>query len=336
MNTTERLQGYYPFDHSVVERVSLVAERQMAMPDFGDFFAHTGLTESVRKIYDGYAPIDILDIRPKDHDPRAAMVVHLAMANPLDPNNLYQISTIAAVHPTTRIIASANPSGFGYNSGLLNKDQRQRVAGGDFGPVVEPLMKYIEDKDNPKVETIQQVGYSYGADRAATSAKKISGSLADTSHLVAIEPASVVKRSLIGISQAFGSTNKALNTYVKANELPAFISARKESVGMLAYVSGLARLSNIAVARGLTDGKFNERVQAARISNSSTIEQMSTTLAWGTESELADNEAMEAIFSTLASDDSYGKVQAIRLENHKHALANDVHLQAAIVAQALL
>src|SRR5690606_14178235 len=110
----------------------------------------------------------------------------------------------------------------------------------------------------------------------------------DVPYAVAIEPASVKKRSILGLGNAFKSTEKALSGYVDANELPAFKAARKESVGPLNYVLGLGRLSNLAISKGLSGDGFMVRTAEALGAQS----DMVATIAWGSESELAEPELL--------------------------------------------
>lgn len=327
MTTAERLQQYYPFDQEVIDAVSAVAERQAADTDYNDLFQRVGIEEpKIHRGLENYSPIQLVDIRPTEHDEKSAMVIHLAMANPLDPNQLYQIGTIAAANPNTRIIAAGNPSGIGYAAGKMNHAERKAAAHGDFGPLQFQLNDYIKKQG---IDQVDQVGYSYGADRAMAAS---TFEVYEVVNAVAIEPASVVKRSLLGLAGAFASTDKMLKHYVNANEISAFEAARKDSVGKYNYaVVALGRLSNIAVARGLTHNLFAGRAAQALQKHP----DMQATIAWGTESELAKHEALSAQVEELQDEFGYQRVDTIILPGQKHALANDLALQSAIVAQAL-
>jgi hypothetical protein len=324
MNTVTRLEGYFPFAPEIIDHVGEVAERQAVM-SHSEFMASVGAHEVKPFSPDGRTIIEVLDILPENADPKAAMMIHLAMANPLDANQRYQIATVAAANADRRIIATGNPSAFGYASGVLNRRQRRLVALGDFRPTVEALLKYTEQE---KIERVDQIGYSYGVDKAVAVARY---DAFEVPHTVAIEPASVVQRGVMKLGLTFGSTAKALKGYVNANELPAFLAAREESIGGMEYNSGLLRLTNIATARGIAKGGFEMDLDEAMVVQDS----MKTILAWGSESELAPDNVMVRLAQTFA--DNYGphRVEAIRLPGQKHALANDVHLQAAIVAHAL-
>ena len=57
------------------------------------------------------------------------------------------------------------------------------------------------------------------------------------------------------------------------------------------------------------------------------------TLSWGTKSEIVSDSEMDVAIRDLKR--STKSLKTIRLEGQKHALANDVHLHAAIILQAL-
>lgn len=324
MSTQERLEGY-GFNPHVVDTVSDFADQISQHDNYSETFEAVGIGELKTVQYDGYMPVSLLDIRPEEHDPKAAMFIHLAMANPLDPNQLYQIAAIAGTNPNTRIIAAGNPSGPGYNTGKLTQSQRKAVAHGDLRPVVDPMVKYAEENG---IDWADQVGYSFGADRAMTAA---TSDAYQVRKAVAIEPASVKDRNLVKLGLAFGSTAKHLDHYVKESGTPAFEAARKDSVGAMAYNLGLARLSNIAIARCLSIRGFEQRTDDALEVHPET----EATIAWGTESELAINGLMKPIVHRLQRSHGAQRVNPVVIEGGKHALANDIHLQAAIVLNGL-
>ncbi len=319
--TRERLQEYYAFDTEVLDAVTPVADQQLATDDYRSFVTQHVLggaseTELRRARF--------LDIQPHEHDPKAALMIHLAMGQPLDPNNLYQIAAIAAANPNTRILTAPNPSGPAYAAPKFTAAERKAIAGGDFKPVVTPLLRFAEDK---RIESLNQYGYSFGADLAMEAA---ANDVFETPRTVVIEPASVVKRSLLGLGMAFASSNAALKDYV-AESGPAFKAARKESLGMLEFNAGLARLSNLAIARGLSHEGFELRATTALDENPS----MKATIAWGSKSELANHDQLVGITDGLQYTYGPERFHSIVLADQKHALANDVFLQAAIVSQGL-
>ena len=169
MNTATRLVDYNPnFSTNVVETVAEVADWQQSLDDYQSFFQLMGITGLKRVIYRDALPADILDIRRDEEIPDSAIVYHLPMANPLDANQIYQAATIAKANPNHRLIAIARPSGLGYSGGRLKKSEREIVAKGDFGPTVEPLLRYL---DQERVLNPSHVGYSYGVSTAMAAAE---------------------------------------------------------------------------------------------------------------------------------------------------------------------
>src|SRR5680860_93683 len=111
MKTAERLQAYYDFSPGVVDQVAEFAEYQGSFSTYQEFLVSSGIAEAAMSTKNG----QVIDIRPDDYDSTEAMVLQLPMANPLDPNQLYQVATIAGTNPDKRVIAFANPSGHGYD-----------------------------------------------------------------------------------------------------------------------------------------------------------------------------------------------------------------------------
>lgn len=326
MNTLERLAGYYPFSIETREAVSDFADKQARYRTYQDFFDEVGVGQPYVVEQTGYKPVSVLDIRPDEHDPAEALFYHLPMANPLDANQMYQVATIAGTNPGKRVIAAGNPSAPGYGAGRLTHSQRAAVTRGDLTPTVDPVLRFADEQG---IEFAEHVGYSYGSDKAAEAATRANH---EVKNIVAIEPV-VGARNLLKLGLDFAATAKHLKRYVEANELPSFNEARQDSVGPLAYNLGLLRLTNIAIARALGRGDFDSRVMAAM--DQSRQENAVATIIWGSASELARDGLCKALYSTLEQTYGSRRVQRIRLEDQTHALANDVHLQAAVVLDAL-
>ncbi len=326
MNTAERLTQYYHFDSAVVEQVSEAMNRQAAFSSYANFLDVVGANNPQPYALEGYSQRQILDIRPRDEeDPAQTIVVHLPMANPTDMNQRYQLASLAYVKPNSRIIAMGHPSGGEFKDGGLTYKQRHAVAGGNFKPVIDPLVSYL-DKEN--IETVINVGNSYGAELAASLASNGTHKVTDT---VYIEPASVKKRNVLKLGLDFKSSEPPMKEYVVANELPTFIEARTDGVGANDYIKGLLRLTNIAVSRGLARGKFEEHAIAGLKEQI----DMKTTFAWGTHSELAIDELVLHIVDEYTIFAGIKRVKIIRMNGQTHALGNDLALSNAIVLQSL-
>lgn len=326
MQVAERLQGYGAFSSETIDQVSESFERIASFESYGELFEYAGLPETEIVRFPGCLPAEIIDIQPVEYDADEAIVVDLPMANPLDPNNKYALATIAINNPNSRIIAAANPSGPGYNAGRLKLVQRHMVARGELAPTVTPMLYYL---DQEGVERVRHAAYSYGCDKAATMIKMGEH---ETTHGVYIEP--VVKdhgsfpfgTAKLGLS--FASTAEHLDEYVANNDLPTFVAAREDSVGVIAYNIGLARLSNIAIARSLTPGGFVNRCLEAQIANP----DMVSTLAWGSESELAIDAIMNSLYN-MTNYHARNTSRRLRMGGHYHALANDLAVQNAAIRQ---
>jgi hypothetical protein len=323
-NVVERLESYYPFDQDIIDTVAEVAARQQSMT-YQEYF--DSLFIGKPEMIDGGA--QIVDIHPlSDWDGRRARVIHQPMANPLDPNMLYQAATIYASDPTVRTIVTGNPSGIGYGQNLLSRDDREKVMNGNLRPTIDAVSRYLTSTG---VESVEHIGYSYGADKAAVAAEFANDYDQEVMTSVHIEPVSVVKRSLAKLGAAFMSTNKELSRYVDASDTPAFKAARKESVGMVTYSLGLARLSNLAIAQALGRDGFEGRMDRALTNQP----EMKSSIIWGTDSELAIDGLVSAITGRLIAKYGGERVVPTRLPGQKHALPNDIHLQAALVLRGL-
>ena len=143
MTTTERLESYYPFAGDVIDNVAEVAGRQKSFETYQQFFDNVGVGQA--KTYEllDHQPVSILDVRRKEEE--SVLMVHLPMANPLDSNQKFQVATIAATNPTTRVIAAGNPSSNQYRTGLLDSIKRRELAlDPSWAPLVEPLEHYAD------------------------------------------------------------------------------------------------------------------------------------------------------------------------------------------------
>lgn len=324
VTTRARLESYSPeFNGSVLYTVSQVAARQATFTAYQDFFDSVGVPDG----FTDQKNHPLLDIRPvhDDYDEYSAIVMGLPMANPLDANQVYQIATVAAANPTRRIVALANPSGPGCNANRLDANRRRLVSSGDASWIAEPLLQHLEEE---RIEHIDVYGYSMAA---KTLGAILMQSELPASAAVVVEPVNTVPHTLTSLGRRFNASAQALDGYVGASDLPTFNEARADSVGPASYIVGLLRRTNLAVASALTHGDFVADMAVAALKHPETY----VTVAWGGASELADDQATSLAVGSL--QDIFGKDQfsGLRLAGQKHALANDIHLQAAILLQGL-
>lgn len=331
MNVHERLAGYgVEFDPQLVDRLAEVSDYQKNHT-FIEFFDSINMPEPVL-IPAGRKQQEIVDIVPScDYDETHTRVMHLSMANNLNNRELYMVATVFSADPTTRLIAVGNPSAPGYKAGILSLTDARKVYKGDLGPTVEPTLAYMQSQG---IATAEHYGYSYGADKAQVAATLAPGYDQDVLQTKVIEPTAVTNRgrfhvpSFISLSQDFNATGDHLRPYVDGNELPAFRAARDTSPRIAAYILGLGRITNIATASALATDLFETRTAQALDAQ----DDMETTIIWGSESELATDALMRPLIGRLQDEFGSDVVHGIVLPNQYHALANDVHLQAALYA----
>ncbi|MDQ5972050.1 MAG: hypothetical protein QG553_209 [Patescibacteria group bacterium] len=316
-STAERLEGYGVFSPDAVDAVAEFADFQASFKTYQEFLASQGITEDMLE----QKGLPYIDIRPTEHDPAEALAIHLPMANPLDANQLYAIATIAGTNPNKRVVAFANPSGPGYDGNWLMHSERHKVVRGNGRPLVAPLDHYLSQAG---IDTVDHYGYSYGVEKALAA----SMGHASVKSLILLEPASVESRNLVSLGLAFAKSAGRLEEYVQACNLPTFEDAREDSVGALSYNIGLARLTNLAIARYIGQGRFFANYRQALLAN----HNASATVAWGSESELASDDILS---STLDKPGYRQRSNTLRLVGHGHAVANDIHVQAAVVLEGL-
>ena len=94
----------------------------------------------------------------------------------------------------------------------------------------------------------------------------------------------------------------------------------------------IANLSNIAAALQLRDPNYLARAVKYLLAHP----EGRLTAAWGTDSELAHDQELRTNIAYLRNLPAFkDRVHAIRLVAGRHAIFNDIHLQAATVRQAL-
>ncbi len=336
MENTERLSQYYKFDNTTLDVVEEIAEKLRSFPDWNSMYSdfqssrsHAHMHETTASPQYGF-PIKLIDIIPVEAE--STMIYHLPMGNSVDENMQARLMALSTALPNTRIIASSNPAHPRVKGGKLPKSDRDRVSKGIFRDTIEPILFYAH---NQKIDTADQVGYSYGADKAVSTASLANSFDIQTPNLIPIEPASVLPRSLGKLGCDFLSSNSELKRYVKASEMPAYDDARKiasrKQGGLIGYTIGLLRLSNVAISKGIASGKFEQNLTSVI----RRYPETNSTLIWGTESELSINGIMKALSSRL--DKTFGdqRFQSMPIEGGHHAMGDDIFLHTALVHQAL-
>lgn len=323
MNTAEQLHEFYDFSPAVVDRVSETMDRVRSYETYQDFFKSVGFTGIQRWQADGYKPSAVISLAPKDYDETEAICVSLAMGQPLDMNNIYQVALVAAHFPNMQVNAFSNPSGVGYKGGRVSFGEMGNVARGDFTATVDAELKYHDAK---RLERVYRGGYSYGVDKALAATIRANQ---DTPALALIEPASVISRNLKELGDAFKSAEPALADYVQATDLPTFLDARERSIWGKNYLLALARPTNIAVAKGIGRGLFGTRAAQALLAQP----DMQMTVAWGSESELASDTDLQLNMDILKAVHG-NHARAMRMIGRHHALGDMLPVKLAILDEA--
>jgi hypothetical protein len=274
-------------------------------------------------------PFEYILFRPaQDYDPTEHRVYHLPMAMHADQSMAMRGMRLFGADPTRPLMLVGNPAAAGVSTGRLSPEAARTVWGGDLAPTVAPLVKHLREIG---VESVDHLGFSYGADKAVVAASQGVLEGLKTSHAVLMEPASTVDRGLVRLLRDFiPAGGKHLQSAVEASESEPYLEARKlADTGLTRYGLGLLRLSNIAIANALAHDYFESRTESALVCNP----DMFASLAWGTASELTPNANMERIGRELAERNNL-RVGTMALSGMHHAGGDDIDLHAAIVLQA--
>ena len=323
---SQRLGAYYPFNTTVLETVALAADanRSTSWQEIRSKLPDTSIFNPAEG-----NPVEILDIMPQG-DYENTYVYHLPMANSIDPNIMTRLAVLSQVLPTSRIVATGNPTHPFKSTGKIPLRNLPAVWNGDLRPVVRPTLEYISSQG---IEEVAHIGYSYGADRAAAAAAHGGAYDHHVRGSVFMEPAGIEKRGIVGLGRAFGDSAVALPQYLAAADSRALNEARglaeQESHGAIGF-AGLLRASNLAITHALSGGAFADRVRDAL----NVQIDMSVALIWGTESEIATHGVMQHLHDRLRRSFPE-RITAVTVPGQKHAMGDDIFLHAALVAQGI-
>jgi hypothetical protein len=338
MTTTERLQQYYEFDESIVGAISEVAESQNRR-SFINLAEEFGLTDGAlplpvyqterdKPFDDSMRRVEYIDLQPRrDYDETRARLLFTPMGISVDQSIAMRAMRLFAADPTERLIVVGSPARLGNNANLVRLGDMPLVWAGKLNHVVAPALKLLRKKGISNVATL---GYSYGADTAVTAAAEAERYSLQANQGVWAESPAVLNRGTPRLISDFTSSGSELDNYVKAANSRPLNEAREAADASLAWAGGMLRLSNIAIAHMLSRDSFGKRAMHAF----KRAPELRATLAWGTSSELTDNDRMEDIVTTLRKKFP-SRVGAIALEGMHHAGGDDIDLHAAIMLQGL-
>jgi pimeloyl-ACP methyl ester carboxylesterase len=253
------------------------------------------------------------------------------MGNPLADHMQLRLATLAATEPDKRIIGVGNPSGPRQGIGTLRFKELRKVWDGDLRPTVDPILRYLSSQ---AIETAVHIGYSYGADKAASATEYSDSYDLQVSNGVFMEPVGIRTRKLLELGKDFYRSGSELDNYVNAADsnpvIEAASAAAEKSHGLRGFALGLLRLSNIAIEHALTKPLFDTRV----IRSLKSQDSMEATVVWGSESEISTHSYMLNVIKDLKHKFN-NRIKTITLENQKHAMGDDIFLHTALVMQSL-
>jgi pimeloyl-ACP methyl ester carboxylesterase len=332
VNNRKYLQAYYPFDAAIVHAIARAANTQDVL-SYAELLARYNLT-SVPEIIpatSGYKAFEVLTITPSgSYSKTEARILYLSMACSIAQSSVMRALRLFASDPTQQIIVSGNPAALGCPYNKIRMANARSVARGDLSATVDPLLALLASRG---IKTIDALGYSYGADKAATASIRAAQFGIQVRRGVFVEPATSTQRSLQQLRIAFTAAGEALPRYIADANSPPLNEARQlSSVSQARYIAGFLRLSNLAIVTGLTHPYFKQRVEEALIAQPG----MHVTIAWGSLSELAPAKLIESVVQTLQANNVFkNRLSSMILRGMYHAGADDINLHAAILLQGL-
>lgn len=325
-STAKRLHSYKLFSPKTIEVVAKVAQRQAEYTKYTDFFKDTGVSKPRLHLASKKRGVPVVEI-PAKAKAKGTIVIHLPMSNPLDENQLYHASTVATALLSYRVIIFGNPSGAPYHFKQQNAGLRQLLAIAFTRRRQALVSAEIDYLRANKVTGAHHIGYSYGAHKALIE----SGYLRDDeiASLTVIDPVAH-PRGIKQLIHDFQSTFTPMGKYVDRTNIQSYFEARRAAAKTQHHKQALRR--PISVAIGILMARFDFITNLKKQLGMHTA--LKTTVAWGSKSELGNDAHMNTSLQQL-SHDNPGRVKALRLKDDEHALANDIHLYAAIVYEAL-
>ncbi len=320
-----RLKTYHSFSRATLRAVRRLAKKQASYATYGEYFGAVNMPNPTLFALDAHHGVPVVDIHPKGA--KKTLVLHLPMNNPLDTNQQYQLATFATLFPKMRVIGFGNPSGgkYSYKEQNLRWWERLGIASGLFTrPLVKAELEYLATQG---ITRAYHVGYSYGATKALIASRY--AEQGTVKGVVAIER---VSRSFtpFHLARKFYASFSPLEGYAQRTGVQTYIDARRDAGKGSNFSEGLRRPINVAIGwmlASISGTRLTKKVLRAH-------PRTPVTLVWGTASELVNDATTQRQAARLKNE--FGRrVRTIRLEHQHHALANDIHLHAAIVHESL-
>lgn len=339
MITRERLAEYYEFDEQIVESVDRAAhdQNQYSFEVLADRY---GLSSGPKVVLPHYydKPIEVATLTPReDFNETEARVLHLPMANPISPSMMMRAMRLFESDPSKQLIVYGNLSGFNRAGRVPLGDSRVMYQTHTLLPLVRPTLQHLQDAG---IKQVDHLGYSMGADKAAVA---ISDSYERQSveRGVLIEPAAVASRGLVRLAKDFARSNSELKRYWQQSKSQPYTELREKetALGLITWSAGLLRLTNLAVAKALSDDDFEPRVaralEAAQRSSEDANSDLKVAIGWGELSEVSSPEHMRQLTGRLQERYGEDKIKTMEFRDMHHAGGDDIDLHAAIMLQGL-
>ena len=190
--------------------------------------------------------------------------------------------------------------------------------------LVAPEIDYLRTH---RIVNAHHVGYSYGAHKALIEAGYLGND--EVASLTLVDPVAH-PRGLRQLVHDFRSTFAPMGKYVNRTKIPSYFEARRVAAATGHHKRALHRPITIAIGVLLARLDFIPTLKALLIQRP----KLDVTMAWGTKSELGNDAHIRTSVHQLAID-APEHIKGLRLKDDEHALANDIHLYAAIVYTAL-
>ena len=336
MNTADRLQGYYHFDHNILGAVEDAANYQNGFK-FAELADQYKLGDGPAKVVidNQTAALEVIHIKPTyDYDHRLVRIIQAPMGTPADASMAMRAMRLFASSPTVPVMVVGSPSAIGNKSNLLSRESRQVVASGDLRPAVRPVLRYLLHLG---IERADIIGYSYGADAGAAMALAAHEFDVTAERAVLMEPAGAETRNLRTLLRDFQASGSKLNAYVTDTGSQPLFEARGAGAGRLAstvgltrWAGGITRPTNIAIAKAMGRGQFGETLDMAL----RTHPNLKAAVLWGSESEITKTSAVQDMLRTLRQKHPL-RIGSILINGMHHAGGDDIDLHAAMALQGL-
>jgi len=325
LSTAQRLERLGVFSDSTIGIVSDVAEQHKKMNSYEIVLKNAGIKPPIRFSSQGHKPTEVFDHRPTEHERSEATAMHFGFGNAFDPQNMYMLAVLARCLPNRRLMASGNPTSAGNHYNRLTLTQAYNAFYGRYSSVNDALLNYALGNH---IETFDQIGGSYGAERAlalaASPAFKVNRALI-------AEPATLVERKLIPLVRTFNSCMPRIAETLEEIDVPHYEAARMDGMGMPRYVLGMGRLSNIALGNGQKRNMFFPRAHDMLVRQSDLI----ATFAWGDKSELCVSPEIHDSTSALRFMFGEDRVHTLELPGLGHAFGVDPYVFAAAAVESM-